>query len=610
MVTAFKNIKSTKEAFYKPVSYFLDRIKSGKSKDIILKIRSEKDKEKRNELKMQLPCICWSGEFKERNEAGLYKHSGFICLDFDDLEKPSEKRDSLKSDEYVYSAWISPSGNGVKALIKIPSDNHLGSYLAIEERYEKQIDRACKDVCRVCYESFDNDLWINENSTIFEKQIEITYDKVTIEKPITDQDLIYQNLKVWLKNKGEFFIEGNRNVFLLKLCCACLRYGIPKHTTRDYLMYDFVNGSSNFKIAELDCVVNGAYSRYTSSFNTAGFDEKELVDKETKKVVSKEILDLSLPPKDIIFLEEVFGDMLRDFDTGITKGETTCIPAIDDVFRWIKGELTVLHGIGNHGKSQMMNYLTIKKSVQKKWKWAVFSPEQFPPTRFYNELIQVYQGKSVMKGQYQMSKDEYQTASQFINDHFYYLFPENDSPTPEYILERFKEIIYKKKVDGVIVDPFNQLYHDYSERDDKYLSKILTMFKRFAVMNDIYFVVLAHPNTSGMELKADGNYRMPYYTKISGGAMWGNKCDNILCYHRPNYRTNPRDTTCYFASQKIKNQQINGKPGTVVLDYNINQFDYKVTDTKSSILSDEESKGYDKKVQNLVDNRTYKDVPF
>ena len=77
MITIFKNIRSTSAGFNKPIDFVLDRIKVGKSIEAIEAIRNEKDKDKRNALKSNLPCICFSGQFNTRAKEGLVKHSGF-----------------------------------------------------------------------------------------------------------------------------------------------------------------------------------------------------------------------------------------------------------------------------------------------------------------------------------------------------------------------------------------------------------------------------------------------------------------------------------------------------------------------------------------------------
>ena len=82
-ITIFRNINDTSTPFYRNVEAILMRIKTGTSSKLVKKIRSEKNKHERNELKKQLPAICFSGTFKKRNDSSLTEHSGLICLDFD-----------------------------------------------------------------------------------------------------------------------------------------------------------------------------------------------------------------------------------------------------------------------------------------------------------------------------------------------------------------------------------------------------------------------------------------------------------------------------------------------------------------------------------------------
>ena len=96
-ITIFKDIKNTSQPFYRNVEVVLTRIEQGNSKDIVKKIRSERDKEKRNELKKLLPAICFSGKFTKRNDSSLTQHSGLICLDFDGYKSNKELLDLMPS---------------------------------------------------------------------------------------------------------------------------------------------------------------------------------------------------------------------------------------------------------------------------------------------------------------------------------------------------------------------------------------------------------------------------------------------------------------------------------------------------------------------------------
>jgi len=153
-ITIFKNIKETETPFHREADVILNRIKNGAQKELIKRIRLEKNKTERNELKKLLPAICFSGNFKKRADQSLIEHSGLICLDFDDYEKKKEllqDKENLTKDKYIYSVFISPSGNGLKALVKIPADvdNHINYFNALQKHFDSpHFDKMCKNVSR------------------------------------------------------------------------------------------------------------------------------------------------------------------------------------------------------------------------------------------------------------------------------------------------------------------------------------------------------------------------------------------------------------------------------------------------------------------------------
>jgi hypothetical protein len=142
-ITIFKSIRDTDTPFFRDVNRILERIKEGATKDIVKKIRAEKRKPERNELKKQLPAICFSGTFNKRADNSIIDHSGLICLDFDGYAKQKEllqDKENFTKSKYVFSVFISPSGNGLKVLVKIPADpeNHINYNFQITQNHITQ----------------------------------------------------------------------------------------------------------------------------------------------------------------------------------------------------------------------------------------------------------------------------------------------------------------------------------------------------------------------------------------------------------------------------------------------------------------------------------------
>lgn len=284
-ITIFKDIKDTSQPFYKDVSIIIKRIQEGSSQEIVRAIRLEKDKEKRNQLKQSLPAICFSGKFTKRNDASLVSHSGLICLDFDGYESDKlllEEKEKITKDRYTYSVFVSPSGLGLKVLVKIPADNetHKNFFNSLEKHYNSPyFDKSCKNVSRVCYESYDPLIYINEQSSIFNQIIEQEYQEVVKHKgvqtiPITDENKIVEILFKWWERKyGLKNGERNNNVFIL--ASAFNDFGVNK-TLAEYIMNDF--SSEGFPLSEVKRTINSAYAQ-TQNFGTKYYEDEDKVNK-------------------------------------------------------------------------------------------------------------------------------------------------------------------------------------------------------------------------------------------------------------------------------------------------------------------------------------------
>lgn len=166
MITYYeKNIKQTSGGFDVELNSFLEKIKEGTWEDKVNKIRAEKDKVTRQKLKSNLPYVTISGTFNNRSLKGLKAHSGFICIDIDNIDNIELLEEQLKKDSYIYSFYRSVSGYGLAVIIKINGSKHNESFLALQEyftqKYFTVIDASCSDVSRARYISYDPNLYLN-----------------------------------------------------------------------------------------------------------------------------------------------------------------------------------------------------------------------------------------------------------------------------------------------------------------------------------------------------------------------------------------------------------------------------------------------------------------
>jgi hypothetical protein len=576
IITVFKDIKTPEVPYLSTPEVIYERIKSNKYKDIIESLRKIGDKKKRDKIKQTLPSICWSGKFSHRENKSLKEHSGFVCVDFDHILELEDLKKRICGNEYTYMAFISPSGDGLKVIIKIPAsiDTHADSCRAITDYFKEEdaLDEF-RDVARVCFISYDPDIYFNPDSKVFTNLLQEKKENTQVFYPterLSDSKEIFDRVVKWLEGKDNYS-DGNKHSFLVKLAAACLRFGIIESDCSSWMHFTYASKASRVDQKDFNQIANGIYKNYSHTSCTAHFEQAgKPIYTASKKEVKEEIFDIELHEKDIIYLDNVSQSMFEGFKTGKAKGETTYYPTFDNHWSWRRKEVTFLGGIGNMGKTIQLNNLCLLRAMYNDWKFAIFSPEQDPPDDFYNDLIHTYVGKSTEPYHHnQMTEEEYKNAMVFVKNHFYYIYPETESPKPEYINDCFAHAIKKHNVDVCIVDPFNQLDNDWRKygRDDLYISEFLSNCKRFSQTHNIAYMIVGHPK--GNLQKISGNYEIPNVYDYSGGAMWNNKCDNILCYHRPYAITDPESTECVFVSQKIKKRKLTGIPGASIMNFDV-----------------------------------------
>lgn len=264
----------------------------------------------------------------------------------------------------------------------------------------------------------------------------------------------------------------------------------------------------------------------------------------------------SIPVDGIYYVDDIFHVMLQNFQNGIQLAPKTHFGEMDDYFRWKKGEINLFVGWANHGKTTLVLQMMLTKSVNDGWKWAIFSPENYPATDFYDDLIEMYAGKWLEN----MSEEDYIQAALFIDQHIFYVYPD-DGHDIHSINEKFRYLVLKKGIDGVLIDPFNQLDRitNQFQREDLYLSDILKDIKRFALLNSISYNIVAHPAKQNKQ--EDKSLPPVDMYDVAGGAMWANKADNIISYYRPNHHIDKSSPEVKIYIQKIKRRRTGGKPG-------------------------------------------------
>jgi hypothetical protein len=299
MITIFKNFNEVVE--HKPIQQILEEIRIGTYKHAIVYLRKSKTENKLEayeKAKKSLPAFTPSAKFVGgRKLEYLAEYSNLIILDIDKLSPTDLKTASnlANQDEFTYASFISPSGNGLKILVKIdtPKTEHKESFLAVQDHYEKllnlEIDKSGKDITRLCFYFFDANLYLNENAAVFGRE---TKESVLFNEDqipdiqnskfiIHNSDATYNHCVKFTEKKVQY-ANGSRNVFVHQLACNLNRKGVSLQEALGYIQTDF-----GYDEKEVTQAVNSAYGNSHEFGKSIELKKRHPEPAEEKKAISK-----------------------------------------------------------------------------------------------------------------------------------------------------------------------------------------------------------------------------------------------------------------------------------------------------------------------------------
>jgi twinkle protein len=246
---------------------------------------------------------------------------------------------------------------------------------------------------------------------------------------------------------------------------------------------------------------------------------------------------------------------------GLPRGSATGWPSIDQLYTVGAGQWTVITGMPGSGKSEWLDALLVNLAEQERWRFAVYSPENYPTETHLAKLCEKRARKPFNVGLTpRMTEAEYGVAALWVMDRFIWL--DTALKTPDELISTALSFRTQGERFGVVLDPWNTLEHQrggMTETD--YVSFILTEVTKLARASDAHVWLVVHP--AKIPRNKDGSRPAPTPYDISGSAHWYNKADNIVCVHRDQAEDDQR---VEIHVQKVRFKHI-GRMGLVELKY-------------------------------------------
>ena len=205
--------------------------------------------------------------------------------------------------------------------------------------------------------------------------------------------------------------------------------------------------------------------------------------------------------------QEVNDYCKKIYTNGYSKGLTTGIAPLDPHYTFRKGELTIMTGFANIGKTTTQLFLMMMASKLYGYKWLMYCPENEPVGDLMIDIAEMYCGKTADKDfSNRVNQVDYMNAISWAYEHFTVL-TFDETPTVEDVLGAFKDYMEVSPIDGVSLDPLNDLKSGEKQSKYEYYYDALSNIRRFIKKHNIMFYLVVHPGTAANRRRNDDGTR-------------------------------------------------------------------------------------------------------
>ncbi len=269
---------------------------------------------------------------------------------------------------------------------------------------------------------------------------------------------------------------------------------------------------------------------------------------------------VQLNPDGLNFYYDSFDEIYKHIFEEDNDYYSTGWRKLDEYLKIRTGYLMVVTGYPSRGKSTFVDNLLVNLAIKNDMKHLIASFETTNEDSYVN-LLEMIKQKPIKR--IKENPDEVFDSFEFIASHFYRLGVDRLWNIDQ-IINTTEFMVKRYGIKTLVIDPYNRLNNEYTDREDKYIGSILAKLCMLSKKLNILVIFVAHPK------KPDGE-KVPTMYSISGSGDWYNMADYGIIVHRErdeNTKELKNEPTITIA--KVKNFKL-GKPsgGEITLRYNV-----------------------------------------
>lgn len=272
------------------------------------------------------------------------------------------------------------------------------------------------------------------------------------------------------------------------------------------------------------------------------------------------------PIKGVISVGDLSREIDRLYTDGVRPGCSTGWKSLDEYYTVRLGEMTVITGVPNSGKSNWLDALLVNLAQNEEWRFAIFSPENQPLQNHASRLMEHHARMPFRDGPTpRMDLARMNLEKEWLATHVQFMLPDDEADwSVEWILRTAAILVRRTGINALVIDPWNEIeqHRPKGMTETEYVSQCLRQIRQFGRRTKTHIFIVAHPQK--MYRDKSGNYPVPSLYDISGSAHWRNKADNGIVVFRD--INEPDKPGVEIHVQKIRFREI-GKVGGCELKY-------------------------------------------
>ena len=252
-----------------------------------------------------------------------------------------------------------------------------------------------------------------------------------------------------------------------------------------------------------------------------------------------------IPVEGVFTAADLQEDLRTLFLNGMQRGAETGWLNMRGKLTFEPGRFVVVTGRPGDGKSEFVDELCLRLALHHDWRVAYFSPENVPIVYHLRKLSEKLTGFR-FEHVGRMTDELYQGVTAWLAENVTHILPADDAYTLEAILERARQLVLRRGIRILVLDPLNRIEQrlEAGQTELQYISSLLNTLVRFAQQHRVLVILVAHPRKVN-RANIDNSRRRVEMNDINGSSDFGNKADYCFVVDRDD----PNELTTVFVDK-------------------------------------------------------------